>query len=128
MSKRLDARYDWLPSPSTTLAKYGHLLVVSVGDACDGNMFTNVKDDQDDYLALVSMEGAKCSYFTKVSSFPLHFSILQWDCRGFVFLLSSLFVRCFDTHPISHDPCRFKTARKMARVEFWCMQLGPKLW
>lgn len=66
VSKRLDARYDWLPSPSTALAKYGHLLVLFVGDACDGNILMNVKDD---YLALVSMEGAKCSYFTKVSSF-----------------------------------------------------------
>jgi len=65
VSKRLDARYDWLPSPSTALAKYGHLLVRFVGDACDGNMSTNVKDD---YLALVSMEGAKCSYFTKVQN------------------------------------------------------------
>ncbi|XP_078376545.1 uncharacterized protein LOC144659900 [Oculina patagonica] len=64
VSKRLDARYDWLPSP-TTLDKYGHLLVVFVGDACDSNMFINV---QDDYLALVSMEGAKCSYFTKVQN------------------------------------------------------------
>ena len=73
VSKRLDARYDWLPSPSTALAKYGHLLVVSVGDACDGNMFLNVNHD---YLALVSMEGAKCSYFTKVSSSLLQFSIL----------------------------------------------------
>lgn len=64
VSKRLDARYDWLPSP-TSLAKYGHLLVVSVGDACDSNMFVNVSGD---YLALVSMNGTKCSYFTKVSS------------------------------------------------------------
>jgi len=65
VSKRLDARYDWLPSPSTALAKYGHLLVLFVGDACDGNILMNVKDD---YLALVSMEGAKCSYFTKVQN------------------------------------------------------------
>lgn len=70
VSKRLDARYDWLPSPSTALAKYGHLLLRFVGDACDGNMSTNVKDD---YLALVSMEGAKCSYFTKVSWFSCIF-------------------------------------------------------
>lgn len=77
MSKRLDARYDWLPSP-TTLAKYGHLLVVFVGDACDSNMFINV---QDDYLALVSMEGAKCSYFTKVSHLPFTFQhiVIPWN-------------------------------------------------
>ena len=81
VSKRLDARYDWLPSPSTALAKYGHLLVVFVGDACDANMFMNVKDD---YLALVSMEGVKCSYFTKVSSFSFTFQHivmgLPWPC------------------------------------------------
>ena len=69
MSKRLDSRYDWLPSPNT-LAKYGHLLMVFVGDACDANTFTNVVDGK---LALVSMEGEKCSYFTKVSSFLLIF-------------------------------------------------------
>lgn len=68
VSKRLDARYDWLPSPSTALAKYGHLLVVFVGDACNESMSINVNED---YLALVSMEGAECSYFTKVSSLSI---------------------------------------------------------
>lgn len=87
MSKRLDARYDWLPSPSTALAKYGHLLVVFVGDACDANMFMNVKDD---YLALVSMGGVKCSYFTKVSSFSFNFQHIVMDYRDLAFLLSSL--------------------------------------
>ena len=64
MSKRLDARYDWLPSPDT-LAKYGHLLVAFVGNACDADLFVNIVDGK---LALVSMEGVQCSYFTKVSS------------------------------------------------------------
>ena len=92
MSKRLDARYDWLPSPSTALAKYDHLLVVFVGDACDGNMIVNVNED---YLALVSMEGAKCSYFTKVSSFS--FTIqrvtmrLPWSCLSAKLLICQMF-------------------------------------
>ena len=82
VSKRLNARYDWLPSPSTALAKYGHLLVVFVGDACDArNMVVNVNDD---YLALVSMEGAKCSYFTKVGSFSFQFSVLLSDTSSLI--------------------------------------------
>ena len=60
--KRLDARYDWLPSPNT-LAKYGHLFIVYVGDACSPNMFLN---DVAGQLALVSNDTGACSYFTKV--------------------------------------------------------------
>lgn len=63
VAKRLDARYDWLPSPNT-LAKYGHLLVVYVGDACSPDTFlANVTGN----LALVSSsDTGACSYFTKV--------------------------------------------------------------
>ena len=60
--KRLDARYDWLPSPNT-LAKYGHLFIVYVGDACSPNIFLN---DVTGQLALVSNDTGACSYFTKV--------------------------------------------------------------
>lgn len=63
VSKRLDARYDWLPSPDT-LAKYGHLQVAFVGDACNASSFVNPVNGK---LALVSMEDVQCSYFTKVS-------------------------------------------------------------
>ena len=62
VAKRLDARYDWLPSPNT-LAKYGHLFIVYVGDACSPNMFLN---DVAGRLALVSNDTGACSYFTKV--------------------------------------------------------------
>ena len=62
MVKRLDARYDWLPSPNT-LAKYGHLFIVYVGDACSPNTFLN---DVAGQLALVSNDTGACSYFTKV--------------------------------------------------------------
>lgn len=64
VSKRLDARYDWLPSPDT-LAKYGHLQVAFVGDACNASSFVNPVNGK---LALVSMEGVQCSYFTKVQN------------------------------------------------------------
>ncbi|XP_015757010.1 PREDICTED: uncharacterized protein LOC107336447 [Acropora digitifera] len=59
---RLDARYDWLPSP-TTLSKYGRLQVVYVGDACSSNRFYS---DVTGNLALVANGG--CSYFTKVQN------------------------------------------------------------
>jgi len=62
VAKGLDARYDWLPSPNT-LAKYGHLFIVYVGDACSPNMFLN---DVTGRLALVSNDTGACSYFTKV--------------------------------------------------------------
>jgi len=62
--KRLDARYDWLPSPNT-LAKYGHLFIVYVGDACSPIMFLN---DVAGQLALVSNDTGACSYFTKVQN------------------------------------------------------------
>ena len=61
VTKRLDARYDWLPSPQAITAKYHKLLYVSVGDACKP-IEANVTGS----LALVSMEGANCSFFTKV--------------------------------------------------------------
>ena len=62
VAKRLDARYDWLPSPNT-LAKYGPLLVIYVGDACSPHTFlANVTG----HLALVSNDTGACSYFTKV--------------------------------------------------------------
>ena len=62
MARRLDARYDWLPS-ANTLAKYGRLLIVYVGEACTPNTFLN---DVAGRLALVSNDTGKCSYFTKV--------------------------------------------------------------
>ena len=62
VARRLDARYDWLPSPNT-LAKYGHLFIVYVGDAWSPNMFLN---DVAGRLALVSNDTGACSYFTKV--------------------------------------------------------------
>ena len=65
-AKRLDARYDWLPSP-TTLSKYGHLQVVYVGDACSSNKFYS---DVTGNLALVANGG--CSYFTKVTVWKMY--------------------------------------------------------
>lgn len=62
VARLLDARYDWLPSPDT-LAKYGHLLVVYVGDACSPDTFVNRAAG---HLALVSNETGNCSYFIKV--------------------------------------------------------------
>ena len=62
VARRLDARYDWLPSPDT-LATFGHLLVVYVGEACSPNTF---KKEVAGRLALVSNETGNCSYFTKV--------------------------------------------------------------
>ncbi|KAM7427339.1 hypothetical protein ABFA07_021507 [Porites harrisoni] len=64
VARRLDARYDWLPSPDT-LAKYGHLLVVYVGDACSPDTFV---DRAAGHLALVSNETGNCSYFIKVQN------------------------------------------------------------
>ena len=61
VTKRLDARYDWLPSPQAITAKYHKLPYVSVGDACKP-IEANVTGS----LALVSMEGTNCSFFTKV--------------------------------------------------------------
>lgn len=64
VARRLDARYDWLPSPDS-LATFGHLLVVYVGEACSPNTFKNEVAGR---LALVSNETGNCSYFTKVQN------------------------------------------------------------
>lgn len=73
VARRLDARYDWLPSPDV-LAKYGHLLVVYVGNACSPNTFVNRAAG---HLALVSNETGNCSYFTKVRNFIGNFYSLH---------------------------------------------------
>lgn len=90
VSKRLDARYDWLPSPDS-LSKFGHIRIVYIGDACNANISENVSGR----LALVSPDG-QCSYFTKVLSNEERLGLIQslFNLRTISF---SIFIH-IDTH------------------------------
>eukprot|EP00794_Sanderia_malayensis_P003073 gene3073-3537_t len=61
ISKRLDARYDWLPSPYTLKARHPKTRVVNYGDGC------KLKSDVEgrSRILLVSREGS-CSFFEKI--------------------------------------------------------------
>lgn len=62
VNKRLDGRYDWLPSPYTLKAKYPRTKIADYGDGCSdlpGNFSTQ--------LLLISREG-NCSFFQKMKS------------------------------------------------------------
>lgn len=72
MVERIDARYDWLPSPHTLANKHKTLKLKYYGDAC-ANYKTNKKILKNakhkkgvGELALVTAAG-NCSFFTKVS-------------------------------------------------------------
>ena len=79
VAERLDARYDWLPSPHTLLHKHGsHLSVDFYGNACHFNARWTSKVDKKDRklknhvsiggrIALVA-PGGQCTVFTKVST------------------------------------------------------------
>ena len=62
VSKRLDARYDWLPSPYGLKAKYPRIQIIDYGDGC------KVKEgvEASKMAILVSRKGS-CSFFDKVS-------------------------------------------------------------
>ena len=76
MAKRLDARYDWLPSPHDLIHKHSHFIVSYYGNACNLKPEWRVaKERLDDdkkqkkktsegRIALVSP--GDCSLFTKV--------------------------------------------------------------
>ena len=80
VTQRLDARYDWLPSPHNLIHKGAHYRVAYYGNAChfksdweeenrDGVSDETHEDQktkaQGGHIALVS-PGGDCSYFTKV--------------------------------------------------------------
>lgn len=80
VTQRLDARYDWLPSPHNLIHKGAHYRVAYYGNAChfksdweeenrDGISDKTHEDQktkaQGGHIALVS-PGGDCSYFTKV--------------------------------------------------------------
>ena len=90
VARRLDARYDWLPSPDT-LAKYGRLLVVYVGDACSPDTFVNRAAG---HLALVSNETGNCSYFIKVRFIGVFYGTYPGENKiNWYFNLIDLFVK-----------------------------------
>ncbi|XP_047136930.1 uncharacterized protein LOC100204111 isoform X1 [Hydra vulgaris] len=60
VSKRLDGRYDWLPSPYTLKTKHPKSKVAYFGNGCSANV-----EDFTNKVALVS-RGGKCSYFKKM--------------------------------------------------------------
>ena len=90
VSKRLDARYDWLPSPDS-LSKFGHIRIVYIGDACSANISVPVSG----HLALVSPDG-QCSYFTKVLSNEERLGLIQ-SLFNLINLTFSIFIH-IDTH------------------------------
>ena len=63
VTKRLDARYDWLPSPNNLNSAHKRLPLKFVGDAC-----ALPSDDLTGSLAVATMSGHSCSCFTKASS------------------------------------------------------------
>lgn len=82
VAQRLDARYDWLPSPHNLAHKHAHFNIAFYGNACDyqSELEESKVDEGDDYhekrnnhkgkgsegrIALVSPGG--CSLFTKVT-------------------------------------------------------------
>lgn len=60
--KRLDARYDWLPSPYKLKPKHSKLQIVSFNDGCR----SKAKSSYDNKIVLISREG-NCSFFDKAS-------------------------------------------------------------
>ena len=80
VTPRLDARYDWLPSPHNLIHKHTHLNIALYGDACDmQSVWEQTQENDEDEeeaknlkgkvnegrIALVSPGG--CSLFTKVA-------------------------------------------------------------
>eukprot|EP00795_Rhopilema_esculentum_P014430 gene14430-5486_t len=61
VSKRLDARYDWLPSPYTLKAKHPKTKIVDYGDGCS----VKEKIYAASSIILVSRKGS-CSFFEKI--------------------------------------------------------------
>ena len=66
VSKRLDARYDWLPSPYTLKSKFPKIRLVNFGDAC-GEIKADPSVNYTASAALISREG-NCSFFTKMQN------------------------------------------------------------
>jgi len=61
VSKRLDGRYDWLPSPYVLKATHPRTKVVDYGNGCEENMSGNFTNE----LVLISRDG-NCSFYTKI--------------------------------------------------------------
>ena len=61
VTKRLDARYDWLPSPYTLKAKHPKTKLVHYGDGCSCEEEVSAASA----IIVVSRKG-KCSFFDKV--------------------------------------------------------------
>lgn len=81
VAQRLDARYDWLPSPHNLVHKHIHFHIVYYGNAChfksEWEKSSQNSDDKktenshktkasEGRIALVS-PGGDCSFFTKVT-------------------------------------------------------------
>ena len=81
VTPRLDARYDWLPSPHNLIHKHTHLNIALYGEACDMESVWEQRQENDEdeeeakelkgkvsegRIALVSPGG--CSFFTKVTA------------------------------------------------------------
>ena len=64
VAKRLDARYDWLPSPYTLKTKHPKTKLVEYGDGCTFKKDISVASS----VIVVSRKG-KCSFFEKVILF-----------------------------------------------------------
>ena len=83
VARRLDARYDWLPSPHNLAHKHTHFQIAYYGNAChfksewEKNSQSNIEkktknshktNAREERIALVS-PGGDCSFFTKVIEF-----------------------------------------------------------
>lgn len=79
VAPRLDARYDWLPSPHNLARKHTRFQIVYYGNACHFQSHWGKSSQNNDnktkklktkpsegHIALVS-PGGDCSYFTKVT-------------------------------------------------------------
>ena len=85
VAQRLDARYDWLPSPHNLVHKHTRFHITYYGNACHFNSEWEEESQEDDNkthkkhktkakegrIALVS-PGGDCSLFTKVTG------LLRW--------------------------------------------------
>ncbi len=70
ISKRLDAHYDWLPSPYTLKERHPKTKIVDYGDGCE------VKHDVEAESFIILVSRAKCSFFEKVKSLNVKYSLL----------------------------------------------------
>ena len=79
VAKRLDARYDWLPSPYTLKTKHPKTKLLDYGDGCSFKKELSAASS----VIVVSRKG-KCSFFEKVIVFKaVVFYLVSIKPQGF---------------------------------------------